>query len=79
MLRELKKGNIGIRVLKEKKLTGGINTHYSLGYNVLATKADDIHWGGIVIVLREEAGWQVGGVTSFGPKMVSFTIMTGWK
>ena len=33
----LQKGNIGIRVLQETKLTGGIHTRYSFGYKVWET------------------------------------------
>ena len=39
-LRALRQGNIGIRVLQEMKLTGGIYTRQSSGYTVWAIEAD---------------------------------------
>ena len=35
--------------------------------------------GGITIVWREDEGWGVEGVRSFGPNLVSFIIMSGRK
>ena len=39
-----------------------------------ATEADSRNQGGIVIVWREEEVWEVEGVRSFGPNVVSFTV-----
>ena len=60
------------------KLVKGIHMHYRLGYKVWATEAEIRHRGGISMIWREEAGWQVEDAMIFGPNVVSFTIMAGW-
>ena len=42
----LQKGNVDVGFLQETKLTQGIHTQNSVGYNVLATDADSWHRGG---------------------------------
>ena len=42
-LRALRQGNIGIRVLQETKLAGGIHTRRISGYTVWATEAESRH------------------------------------
>ena len=49
-LRALQQENIGIRDLKDKKLTKGIHMCYISGYKVWTTEADSKHQGGITIV-----------------------------
>ena len=56
-LRALQQRNVGIGVLQETNLTGGIHTRYIAGHKLWATEADSRHRGGIAIVWREEAGW----------------------
>ena len=77
MLHALQQGSIGIRILQEMKLTGRIHTWYTSGYKVWETDTESRHHGGIAIIWREEAGWQVEGSTSFRPNMLSFTITSG--
>ena len=55
MLWALQKGNYGIGVLQETKLTRKIHTRYSVGYKIWATESDSSHRGGINIVWQEEA------------------------
>ena len=55
-LHTLQKGNIGIKVLQETKLSKGIHRSYSSGYKVWATDAEIRHRGGISIAWREEEG-----------------------
>ena len=52
---------------------------YSLVNKVWVTEGEIRHRGGISIVWREEAGWQVEGATIFGSNVVSFTITEGQK
>ena len=73
-MRALQKGNIGIRVFHETKLTGGIHMGFSSGYKLWATEADRRHRGEIAIVWREEEGWQVEGTSKFGINVVSFIV-----
>ena len=49
-----------------------IHTRYGVGYSVWATEAEIRHWGGVVVVSREESGWQVEGIVNFVPTMISF-------
>ena len=73
-LRALRQGNIGIRVLQETKIDGGIHTRRISGYTVWATDADSQHQVGIAIVGRDVEGWGFEGVRNFVPKVVSFII-----
>ena len=71
--------NIGIGVLQETKLAGGIHTRRSSGYTIWVTEADSRHQGGIAIVWRDVEGWGVEGVRNFGPNVASFIITSGRK
>ena len=75
----LHKGNVGIVVLLETKLTRGIHTRFSSGYKVWETEAKSRHWGGISIVWMKEWVWEVEGLHLFGPNLVSFTVTSGKK
>ena len=61
------------------KLTKGMHTRYSTGYNIWVTEAENRHRYRISIVWREEEGCQVEGVTSFGINVVIVTITEGRK
>ena len=60
-------------------MTDGIHTHYSAGYKVWDKEAEIRYRGGSTIIWRKEARWQVEGVTSFGPNVVSLKITVGRK
>ena len=75
----LHKGNVGIVVLLETKLTRGIHTRFSSGYKVWETEAKSRHWGGISIVWMKEWVWEVEGLHLFGPNLVSFTVTSVQK
>ena len=47
----LQKGNVDVGFLQETKLTQGIHTQNSVGYNDLATDAESWHRGGGVAVV----------------------------
>ena len=49
----LQQGNIGIGVLQETKLKGGIYMQYSLGYKVWETEAESRNQVGIAIIWRK--------------------------
>ena len=63
----LRQVNIGIGVLQETKLAGGIHIQQSLGYKVWDTEAYSRHQGWIAIVWRDAEGWGFEGVRNFGP------------
>ena len=70
----LKKGNVDVGVLQEKNITKGIHTSYGAGHVVWEMEAESRHWGVVVVVWREEAGWQVEGIVNFGPNMAIFLL-----
>ena len=78
-LQALQHGNFGTGVLQETKLFNGIRMRYSAGYKVWLTNLESRHRVRIIIVCREEAGWQIEGVANYGPNLVIFTIMAWWK
>ena len=78
-LHVLRQGNIGIRVLQETKLTGGIHMQRSSGYTVRTTEAESQHRGGIAIFWKDREELGVEGVRNFGPNWVSFIIQLGQK
>ena len=78
-LQALQKSNVGIVVLQDTKLTGGIHTRYGVCCKVWATEAESRYRGGIATVYQDEIGWKVEGAMSFGSNVVSFTIMLGRK
>ena len=40
----------------------------------MGTEAESCHHGGIVVAWIEAAGWQVEGMSNFGPNLVSFLL-----
>ena len=76
-LRDLKQGNVEVRVLQETRLMDGIHAHHRAGYAVCATVAESRHWGEVTVVQREDAGWQVEGIIKFGPNVASFLLILG--
>ena len=49
------------------------------GYKVWATEAESKHQGGISIVWKYKAGYQVEAVTRLRPNVASFKITSAWK
>ena len=76
-LRALWQGNARVGIIQETNITDGINTHYVAGYSVLEKEAESCHHGGIVVLWREEVGWQVEGMSNFGPNLVRFLLTLG--
>ena len=56
-----------------------IHTRYTMDYKVWEMKAKNGHIGGIAIVWREEAVQKVEFATKYGPNVVIFMILAGWK
>ena len=63
--------------LRAKKLTDGIHERQGEGYSVWGTEAESRHRGGIELVWREDAGWQMEGITNFGPNVESLLLTLG--
>ena len=64
-------------ILQVMKLTDRIHARQGEGYSVWAKEAESRHWGGVAVVWREEAGWQVKGIINFGPNLASFLLTLG--
>ena len=56
----------------------GIHARQGAGFSpVWTTVAESRHRGGISVVWREDAGWQVEGIINFGPNVASFLLTLG--
>ena len=75
-LRALQQGNVNVGVLKETNLRDGMHAQQGAGYTIWATVAESMHQGGILVVWREDAGWQVEGIINFVPSMVIFLLIS---
>ena len=78
-LQVLKKGNVGIGILQNMKLTRGIHTHYRTGYRVWYMEVEIHHRDRISIIWQGEEWWKVGGVKKYEHNVVSFMIPEEWK
>ena len=67
--------NVDIGILTEAKLTGGIYTRYSSGYNVVATSARVHNQGGVALFYKNSPDWQVESVRQHGPNVISFQLV----
>ena len=52
-LRAMQQMNLDIGILTETKLTNGIHTRQSSGFQVVATEARSAHQGGVALVFKE--------------------------
>ena len=79
-LRAMNQVNVYVDILQETKLWDRIHARQGAGYAVWASTAESRHRGGVSVVWREDAGWQVEGIVNFGPNMESFLLMSGlWR
>ena len=69
----------GRRVSTGDEVAQGIHTRNGAGYDVWATEVDIWHRGGAAVVWRATKGWQVEGMDSFFPNVLSFLIMSGTR
>ena len=59
------------------KLTDGMHVQQGEGYSVWSIDVEIRHLGGVALVWREDAGWQVKGNINFGTNVASFFLMLG--
>jgi hypothetical protein len=76
-LRAMDQLGVDIRFLVETKLTGGIYTWHSLGYNVLASTAMSLSSGGIALFWRGNILYEVKETRVWGPNIISLHLMMG--
>ena len=76
----LNQGNVDVDVFQETKLMDGIHARHGAGYTVWMTVAESSHWGGIAVVWRWDAVWQLEGMINFVPNVASFLLTSGsWR
>ena len=76
-LRGMSQANMDLGILQETKLTDGIYTRGSAGYNVIATDALSRHRGGVALFYRSEPHFVVEAVEKFGPNVLGFQLAKG--
>ena len=75
VLRAMEQMNVDIGILTEAKLTGGIYTRYSSGYNVVATSARVHNQGGVALFYKNSPDWQDESMRHHGPNVISFQLV----
>lgn len=76
-LRAVGEMKVDICFFTEAKLTDGIHTRMSNGYQVVATKALSHRQGGVALCFRQSEYWQVEAFQRHGPNVVSAVLVTG--
>jgi hypothetical protein len=73
-LRAMDQLGVDIGFLLEKKLTGGIYTHYSSGYSVLASTATSVRQGEIALFWRGNNSYEVKEIGFWGANVISLQL-----
>jgi hypothetical protein len=68
---------VDIGFLMETKLTGGIYTRHSLGYDVLASTVTSLSSGRIALFWRGNISYEVKEMRIWGPNIISLHLMMG--
>jgi hypothetical protein len=76
-IRVMKQMGVDCGVLLETKLTKGVYTHWSSGYNVQSTHAPSKWQGGISLFWRTSKTYEINKVELRGPNMLSFQLVLG--
>lgn len=76
-LRAMNQLGVDIGFLMETKLTGGIYTRHSSGYDVLASTATSSSSGGIALFWRGNISYEVEETRIWGPNVISLHLMMG--
>ena len=76
-LRGMSQANMDLGILQETKLTDGVYTRGSAGYNVIATDAPSRHRGGVVLFYRSTPHFVVEAVERCGPNVMGFQVASG--
>ena len=73
----MSQANMDLGILQETKLTDGVYTRGSAGYNVIATDAPSRHRGGVALFYRPTPHFVVEVVERCGPNVMVFQVATG--
>ena len=78
ILRVMARMRIELGILTETHLTHDKYTHICCGYNVVATKVENKHIGGVALFYRSNSKqWTVEGIRTHGPNVISCTLVSG--
>ena len=76
----MKQDNVYVGVFQETKITNGIHACHRVRYAIWATMAESRHLGLILVVWKENTGWQLEGIVNLGPNVASFLLTSGsWR
>jgi hypothetical protein len=76
-LQTMKQMGVDCGILLETKLTKGVYTHWSSGYNVRSTHAPSKWQGGISLFWRTSETYEIEEVELHGPNVLSFQLVSG--
>ena len=76
-LRGMSQANMDLGILQETKLTYGVYTRRSAGYNVIAMDVPSRNRGGVVLFYRSTPHFVVEAVERCGPNVMVFQVETG--
>ena len=71
--------HVDIGCLQETKLTGGVYTRQSSGYQVIASDASSNRQGGVELCWKEHDSYELEEWSFFGPNVLAFRLVTGGK
>ena len=74
----LQKKNVDIAILTETKLNG-FHTVNSFGYQIWASKCNNINQGGIALVHKESDNWHLEGIKMINQNILQGTLIFGNK
>jgi hypothetical protein len=69
--------DVNFGILAETKITGGIYTRFSSGYNVFASNAVSVRQGGVALFWKPNKLYEIKGWQVRGPNVITFVVVTG--
>ena len=76
-LRAMATMGVDLGIFTETKITDGIYTRFSSGYNVTATDTVSASQGEIALFWRDNELYEVEEVATRGPNVLTFELVTG--
>ena len=73
----MSQANMDLGILQATKLTDGVYTRGSAGYNVIATDAPSRHRGGVTLFYRPTPHFVVEAAERCGPNVMVYQVETG--
>ncbi len=76
-LRAMAAMDVDFGILMETKITGGIYTRFSSGYNVFASNAVSVQQGGIALFWKPNKLYEIEEWRVRGPNVITFVVVMG--